>query len=427
MRSYTGGRRWDRCCIIVLGALGVAGCGSATTASGRDGSITDSADAAPESGTPTCSYQEADGGSAAPTHTVVLTYDKRLDFDPSISGGDVPGAVFVDQDGVAVFGMHNVLRVTLDGSFVSRTPNPDNYCYMFAQSPQNYGATCGPATGRQLCIIDHHGQTVGCPRTDPGNTQIGELAWDGAAYSLLYASPGWDYYSLISYDPAGAFVAERSVVLPPQTWGAPPAFVGDMLQFMAGMPREGTSCITQGLVVFTDGLDEAARRIWDLLPDDFVAETNGVMATSGHRTLLVYNGICAQRRPEDPPGRPGCENKYIWPPEPPTVSLYTLVGEDGVPLEPLRRQFPVLLTNAWVGWDGAYFVVLSFGYGGAAHPTLHAIDEDGTIQVLNTPLPLTGQPEDAAMAAVAENDYIVAYRLWDTGETWIARFSLAPL
>jgi hypothetical protein len=103
--------------------LSLAACGGSAQHAGRDDAALGSGDqgalsggdAAPQSDgkdnqqadAPTCSYHQIDNPAdyPAPTHTVNVVYDSYLDYDTSVSMDENrPDFLFVDSDGVAIFG-----------------------------------------------------------------------------------------------------------------------------------------------------------------------------------------------------------------------------------------------------------------------------------------------------------------------------------
>jgi hypothetical protein len=123
-----------------------------------------------------------------------------------------------------------------------------------------------------------------------------------------------------------------------------------------------------------------------------------------------------------------CACYHEWPKY--GVTLLTMVGADGLPLEPHARCIPVdrWLTTSLI-WDGAQFAHLTMA--GYYDVEVGTFDEDGNTVASGARPPLMSQMGaellTAQLAAVGPNDYIIVYTLQSTGANYIARFSLVPL
>ncbi|HEY3355485.1 MAG TPA: hypothetical protein VGQ83_19705 [Polyangia bacterium] len=355
----------------------------------------------------------------------MVKYDRYLDYQ---LGRNSPRQVFVDADGVAIFGTLQFLRASLDGTLVRKVPYPTDPAngvvfppFAVAQAAGAYGlvfASYSAWSGATFCVFrgDAPIDLSTCAKIPtPWGSAI--PTWDGSAYRV-YARLDDHTMFLSRYDPNGAFVDQVTFPTIDPNPGGWPLFVGPNAFIFAATWRPN-KCTSDFLYVMPRSLDTTALRIFDLLPPDAIDVAIPQLASSGRRAAFIYGAVCATPYPEG-----GCAAGY---PSYVTGTYVTVTQDDGTPL-PRRQVFgapqPVI-------WDGARFVHLNgLPLGGHGGMGVNVFDENNVALVENARLPLAweqGHSADEAgtrIAAVGVNDYIVAYALVDNGETRIARFSL---
>jgi hypothetical protein len=363
----------------------------------------------------------------------VVTYDHYLDYS-SEAGSNCPRQVFVDAEGIAIFGGTRFLRASLDGALVRAVDYPLNpetgmpaVFWSAARSPSGYGVvfTVEPAMGWpeiSFCMFREDGSTelAQCAKPPTWGGHIANPTWDGSAYRL-YGHVDQVTMYMARYAADGTFLDQATFpsANPDDRIGLP-LFTDEFGIVLADTWRPDTQCRSFMLEVMPRSLDTANLRRYDLLPADAVSDGRAYLVGTGRRAALIYGGQCAGAAPYNPcqPGWPS----YI------PGTFVTVLGEDGTPLLP-PRQVPSVAQP--MAWDGARFVRLVGIHNGVG---LDAFDENLSFEYENARLPLAWERghellDDLSsnrIAAVGDNDYVLVYCLADTGETWIARFQIPP-
>jgi hypothetical protein len=145
-------------------------------------------DAGPDT---TCSSSTLCGGPASPTHRALMAHDLYLDYDSSF-GRNFPQHVFVDAQGIAIFGGTRFLRASADGQLLFAAPErPPGSIASIAQGPNNFGVVClvdGIADYRfRIVSADGMPDLATCARLG------GHVAWDGTAYRLFGGTGSADH------------------------------------------------------------------------------------------------------------------------------------------------------------------------------------------------------------------------------------------
>ncbi|MBI5481984.1 MAG: hypothetical protein HY906_24225 [Deltaproteobacteria bacterium] len=384
-----------------------------------------------------CSLGWLDGGDPAPSHSALVAYDLQLQWNPSLQANS-PTELFVDADGVAVFGSDHFIRATLDGDFVHDTeypPRPEDGQRLdlrrvvardggYAATIAYYNSSGIP--DERFCLVGQDGTIdladctpVAFPRW---------LLWDGAKF-WLYGVGDQSTTYLAWLDSAGQ--ATATYRFPNTVLGvANVHLLGDNVVACSDRPRENT-CPTWFIDTYPRTIDMTQQVQTELMPADFKFDGLIATASSGQRAVWVYQGKCWQRPFWDPPGQPGCTSN--WPPDPVYAAFRTIVDEAGQPVV-LDERYPGV--GLQMVWDGTQFVDVGSdwqsGMGTAIVPVLYAFDEDGitTVSHARPNLHYAYPPHRLGswrLAVIAPNEYVVVYNMTDSNYTYIARFRVVPL
>jgi hypothetical protein len=405
----------------LLAALAASSSGCDTSVAGRtDGG----ADAERQADAGLCSIPRLSSYPAV-THRAAVAYDELLAGAASV--GSYPGndgvGIFLDQAGVAFFGMNSLFRVSREGHLMSTSPIPlasggesSMGMPVVVEYPDGYAAILGEAlpAPRRFCRIagDSWPSPDSCPEI-PNTTYA--IAWDGSAFQLF--SRG----KVATYDATGAWVMDRP--FPQQTddeWPRAAWFLGDNVLFdWYGLG--GQDCYTENLWVLPRSLDVASGTKYDAEAADFLPDWVRGVGTETFAAFLAL-GPCFTK-PSFSPSACSDMDPY-WP-----GAFLTVIGVDGQP-EVLRQSLPIATADQ-LAWDGENLVAIrAQGDEGTLH--LYVISRQGTmVGVSNLGPSELGfgswkYPSHALVVAVAPNDYIVIYNTAQL-DTYAARFQLVPL
>lgn len=358
-----------------------------------------------------------------PTHGPLIAYDEFVE-GPAPTGsyrGNRGLAIYLDQDGVAFFGLNHFVRIDLDGHFVSRSPIPlttygesSMWPVGVVQHPAGYAAVLGEPNAPQgwFCLIAHDTwPDVGSCAAVPHTTVV--LAWDDTAFQLF------SYGSVATYDATGTWVEDRA--FPQSTayeWPRAAWYLGNNVVF-DWYGFDSTECYTELLWVMPPSLDADAGTKLEPDPTDFRADWVLGVRTDTFAAFLA-RGPCF-RKPDYAP----LECQAVAP----VATFLTVIGSDGQP-QLLRHPLPIPDADQ-LTWDGENLVaVRAQGDQGAIF--VYVFDLLGsTLRVARLGEAEYGfgfwkYPAHALLVALAPNDYIIIYNTVQEN-TFATRFQLVPL
>ncbi len=376
------------------------------------------------------------------TRSVHVTYDIPIDFMRPAGpawGGDA-SAMFVDANGVAVFGHWEFVRFQVDGTQVGVVPYPprasDGYRWevlSVAQGAGGYGAlvlaNTAPPWDLKFCPLGLDGLIVPASCTHV-SSQLGlaSVAWDGSQYVVLYST--WAAGSATR--PAGTttlhttrFAIDGTSIAASDLWSAagsnlgplaPGVSLGGALYWCLKAPRSD-GCPTALLARMDMAGSEANL---DLLPSTHGLDTACVVAASSTSAAAAYGARCYA--PGSCSAPPGVASQGL---------AVSVAGQDVT-----LRERSVIDGTAPMGqllaWDGEKFI---FAQATAVSRYLHVIRDDGTYDSVTGVLPLANVSDTkesrgrTSLVAVAPNDYLILYGYQDSPDVdvmHLARVTLLP-
>jgi hypothetical protein len=430
---------------LLVAAAGCGGCGGNGESADAGGPPRHEAGQARDAGPEVPAPAQLDAGEcSAPrcvtdppaTHRAVVAYNELVaGADPELTpfGIDAPFALFVDSAGVASLGANYSRRLDFDGNLVSSSRGPRRHSYpttaplemlsTAVQYPGGYAVIVQEYVGSvpilYLCRIvdDTWPDLASCAVLDIFLGWTPVLAWNGAAFEV-FTNKG---VSLFDADgvPLGSYAFTPAPTNDEGPTGA--LHVGEKLVLdwygSGSMP-----CNSDVLYVLPATYDFSLVEKLDLEPSDFVNKRLPLNALAGPAGAFLSSGECVDPHPLYPGNR--CNGRVpAWP-----SAFLSIVGADGQP-SVLRQSVPAPMAEQLI-WDGSILVA---GYAAYNYQLMHLMGLDGSLLGVAWVGPELGISIESRilgisrMVAVAPNDYIMTYTLRDTGELWVARFSLVPL